>query len=88
MTEKCGSGAIGRTSVKTSLGVGVGLTGIGRADTFASGNMFADKVGGGLHNVDIEFGAERPNFGLRAGGSFGVEFGAYLNDKECDCEKK
>jgi RHS repeat-associated protein len=36
--KKCRSGAIGRTSLKTAAGVGVGLGGIGRADTWATGN--------------------------------------------------
>lgn len=77
--KKCGSGAIARTSVKVGLGVGVGVGGIGWSFTGASGNAITDKVGGGFTETNTEFGFEKPNFGVRIGGSIGVDFGGYGN---------
>lgn len=82
---KCGRDAIARSSAKAGVGVGVGLGGATAGITAASGNLFKDKVGGGFIEYPVEFGFEKPVFGIRAGASVGIDFGGYFNSKKCEC---
>jgi RHS repeat-associated protein len=80
-SKSCGSGLIARTSGNVQAGVGLGPFTMGGAFTGASGNAITDRVGGGYTSISqMQLGADRGvGFGLRLGGSIGVDIGSYTN---------
>lgn len=85
-SKSCGRGLIARSSGKAGIGAGVGLGGVQIGANVMSGNLFTDKIGGGEVSFPVEFGFEKPVFGVRAGASVAVEAGGYFNPG-CECGK-
>ncbi|MNG46576.1 putative deoxyribonuclease RhsC [compost metagenome] len=88
-SANCGSGAIGRTSLKADAGIGLGPIGASAGVTAATGNGFKQKTGGGYLefnkpsiSIDPAVSGNQPwKFGFSLGGSYGADLGGYTNRK-------